>query len=482
MNMLKHLLEKNKGTVFHWIAVEFLAEDEITYDRDSFTKWYQILTAGQVFSTQRKIDEFMDSWTLQFGYPIVDAYRYGHIVRVTQSVCPVSKNTEKNQTFIVPINMVTERSAYREINFTAPMKWLIPPSDQTLFNISGVSKWFIINNQRTCYYRIRYDPWNYKLLRYELLRGDLNKISPVTRGQIIDDLMFLAKIGAQIMYDTALEMLEYLHRETHEIPWEMIDFELRQLANLLRFTPAYRKFKRFMLISTMRFYKAAVVGVERPSRIAIEWACFGGLENCKEYTSEAFKRIILEREGYEHLNLMICMGVKSSDKATFRYIKLALLNRLQTMDMELYYKALSCFDNYQQLKESLNMIFRFTSPLGEIMTSQDKVRVVTGMCENSAEGCQALLDFTFQHPKLVYKSMGSIKFKTVLSYLTKSVYNRKHERKLKFIIRYLNITDTDLIWQGMQSKKRWLQDNLTYVTRWLGEYLRDNVPEDFSRV
>lgn len=480
LHMVKHLITGDKSRIFEQLVSEFLYDDKIVFDRDSFTGVYQSVTQNRVFQTQRSIDKFFDSWTLQYGYPIVDAYRIGHLVRITQEVCPVSKNTNPNQTFIIPINLIPETKAYYEVNKTEPILWLVPPRTELIVDVSGLSKWFIINNQRASYFRVRYDEWNYKLLRFELLRGDLKKFSPVTRGQILDDVLFFAKIGAHLMYDTALEMVEYLRRESNELPWEMAHFELKQLTNLLRFTPAFPKFKMFMMITSRRFYKLSVELARRPSKFAIEWACFAGLDRCKAYTFEGFKKIITGRESYDHLFEMICQGVKSSDRATFRFIKLALLNRLESMDMELYLKALSCVENYKHLKESLNLIFRRTSAIAATMTRADKVRVVTGMCENSAEGCQAIMDFIFQQPKLVYRSLGRSEFKTVLSYLTKSIYRREHQRRLQLIVSYLNITDTDLIWLGMRSKRLWLRDNLTYVTRWLGEYLRDIKIEDYN--
>lgn len=480
MNMIKHLIVGEKGEVFDRIVGEFLAHDKVVFDRKDFTSAYQNLTQQKVFRSQKTIDQFFDSWTFQFGYPIVYVQRIGPLVRFTQSVCPVSKNTDPGQLFIIPINLIPETKSYYEVNKTEPTMWMVPPAKELIVELSGLAKWLVINNQRASYFRVRYDEWNYKLLRYELLRGDLKKIAPVTRGQILDDVLFFVKIGERVLYDTALEMVEYLKRETDELVWEIVDFELKHLTHLLRFTPAYKKFQLFMLINSRKFYKAKVEQASRPSKYAIEWACFAGLEECHRYTYEAFKTILTRRESFEHLYEMICWGVKSSDRATFRYIKLALLNRLESMDTEIFFKALSCLDNYKQLKESLNMIFRRTSAISVKMTRADKLRVVTGMCENSAEGCQAVLDFTFWHPKLVYRGLGGSMFKTLLSYLTKSIYKRDQQRRLRLIIMYLKIPDTELIWQGMQSKRLWLKDNLTVVIRWLTSYLRDIKQDDFN--
>lgn len=482
MNMLKHLIKDRKGQTFDKLVARFLSHKKMVYDRDSFTKDYRILTGNKVFQSQRKIDSFFDSWTLQYGYPIVHAMRLGNFIRLTQDVCPVSMNTRLHQTFVIPINFVAENSAYADINKTEPRLWLNPPQTEHIFEFRGLSKWFIINNQRASYFRVMYDMGNYHLIRFELLRGDLNKISPVTRGQTVDDLLFLAKIGYHpvVTYKLALDMLEYLHRETNELVWEMADHELKELSILLRYTPAYEIFKYFMLMTSRRFYKHKVQKSKHPSKFALEWACFGGLDKCQKHTYGAFRQVIEQRESFEHLYEIICLGAKYSDRQIFKFIKVSMLSRLETQDMEIYLKALSCLENYSQLKESLNMIFRKTSAVEAIMTRSDKVRVVTGMCENSPEGCQAILDFTFQHPILVFKSLGLTQFKILLSYLMKSMYRKKQQRKLRLIVLYFNITDTDVIWLGMQSKRAWLSDNLSVVSRWLGEFIRYVKAEDYD--
>lgn len=478
MHMLKHLISGVKHEVFDEIVAEFFSYPSIEYDRESFTDAIRAVTLNEVFRSQETINAFFDSWTLQYGYPIVDVIRDAHLLTVVQQVCPVSRNAIHNQMFIIPINVLPESVAIFDINDTQPYIWLRKKTDT--FEVSNIGKWFVINNQRASYFRVRYDEWNYNLLRFELLRGNLRKFSPVTRGQILDDVLFFAKIGARITYKTALDVLEYLHRETDETTWEMVSYELKELAKLLRFTPAYPYFKHFMQISVLRFYQKGADVLSRISKNALHWACFGELQQCKAATYDAFKKIILHRASYEHLDEIICNGVRSMDTATFRYIKISLLLQLETLDFEMYVNALSCLDNYQQLKESLNMIFRKTSQLAGNMTKFDKVRVLTGMCENSQEGCQAILHFIFQQPKLVLAGLGEDPFKQVLSYLAQSVYQRKHQRRLRLVFMYLNITDTEDIWAGIQSKRIWLRDNLTIVTRWLQDFSQDRKTPDYS--
>lgn len=478
MHMLKHLIGDSKDAIFYQIVAEFLSNPSEQYDRESFTEAFRTVTGNDVFKSQKTINGFFDSWTMQYGYPIVDVHRESHLLTVVQQVCPVSQNVIQNQTFIIPINVLAESVAIFEVNDTQPYIWLRQKSET--FSVPNMGRWFVINNQRASYFRVRYDDMNYNLLRFELLRGNLRKFSPVTRGQILDDVLFFAKIGARIRYETALGVLEYLHRETDETTWAMVSDELRELALLLRFTPAYPYFKHFMQISVLRFYMKGADELNRLSKYALQWACFGELTQCKAATYNAFKKLILYRASFEHLDEIICYGVRSMDTATFRYIKISLLLQLETLDFEMYVSALSCLDNYQQLKESLNMIFRKTSQLAAIMEPGHKERVLTGMCRNSQEGCQAILNFIFQQPKLVLAGLGEERFKTVLSNIAHSIYQRRHQRRLRLVLMYLNITDTEVIWAAIQSKRTWLMDNLATVTQWLQDFARDRKTPDYS--
>lgn len=477
--MLKHLVESRKGNTFDWVVGEFLSGSDPLYTRNSFTNAFQQVTRETVFANHQSIDDFFDSWTFQYGYPIVEVHRRGHVLYFTQSVCPVSKNVDRDQSFVIPISIIAEPNAEIDINKTHPDIWLTKITEEIAVDIRGLSKWFLINNQRTGYYRVLYEDWNYKLLRFELLRGDLTKISPVSRGQLVDDVLFMAKIG-NVRYDRALEMVEYLKLETEETPWEMASFELHELNYYLRYTPAYAMFKHFMKVISRRFYKVRVEDSLEWSVLAMQWACFGQLQRCREFTYTTFLGIIKNRESYDHLYEIICNGVKSSDYQTFIYIKLSLLNRLQSLDQELYLHALSCFENRGQLKESLNLIFRGTSLIAASLTPAGKFRVVSGMCARTEEGAQAVLDFSFQHPSLVLRGLGHQFFHDMLLHLSKSIYKRRHQRQLRAILAHLGITNTEDIFTHMQWKRKWIELHLTYVTKLLADYSDVEVLEDYE--
>lgn len=472
MNMLKHLIVTDKSSTFNMIVSQFLADEKVLYNRSHFIQAYQNVTENKVFSNAVDINLFFDGWTLQGGYPIVKVTRSGNFLNFSQDKLPWFRDS---QPFMIPINIVIEPNAQKDINKTHPDFWLTSQDDTRSYPIPGLSKWYVVNNQRTGYYRVFYDSMNYKFLRFELVRGSMRKISAVTRGQILDDAMFLATCGV-VSYKTALELLEYLKHETEELPWMIASHELKSLDYKLRFTPAYTLFQNFMLKVSRKFYRRRVEDAVQISPEALHWACFGGLQHCLEYTNKLFKAFLQKRTSFEHLDKIICEGVRLADDDTFLYIKLSLNNEYRGMEQDLYVTALVCSKGYNYQTEALNILMRRTSLVASWITPTEKSRHVKKMCETTQMGALAVLDFLFTHPTLVLANLGESELISVLQRLAMSLYKRGHERKVRLIVMYLGLKDTKDIYRQILGKRMWCNKNYLVVSKVLGHF--DEIGDD----
>jgi aminopeptidase N len=94
------------------------------------------------------------------------------------------------------------------------------------------------------YYRVNYDARNWGLLATYLLRSPpQDMLSAVTRAQLLDDALNLARAGT-LSYEVALNMTRYLAaRESHYVPWKAVFENMRFLDFMLRQTPAYGVFQ-----------------------------------------------------------------------------------------------------------------------------------------------------------------------------------------------------------------------------------------------
>merc|ERR1719219_1183701 len=88
----------------------------------------------------------------------------------------------------------------------------------------------IFNIQETGYYRVN---------------DDHMKIHVVNRAQIIDDAINLARSGL-LSYEIALGVTSYLNKEVEYIPWAAALSGMGYLSQMLKRTPAYGSYKKYM--------------------------------------------------------------------------------------------------------------------------------------------------------------------------------------------------------------------------------------------
>jgi len=92
---------------------------------------------------------------------------------------------------------------------------------------------------------VNYEESNWNLLaKYlrEVKDSKFELINAVTRAQLIDDALNLARAG-EINYGTSLNMTLYLEHEKDYIPWHTAAREFDSLDKLLQGTKRYKLFK-----------------------------------------------------------------------------------------------------------------------------------------------------------------------------------------------------------------------------------------------
>ena len=117
--------------------------------------------------------------------------------------------------------------------------------EKKIQNLPDQNNWIIFNIQLAGLYKVKYDEQNYKLLVETLNSEDYNTINVINRAQLIDDAMDLAWVGRQD-YGIALDMINYLKRESEYIPWKAALDNLRIVNRLLLRSPLYGVFKAYM--------------------------------------------------------------------------------------------------------------------------------------------------------------------------------------------------------------------------------------------
>lgn len=205
-----------------------------------------------VLSKNVTVNQIMDTWTLQTGFPVVTIIRDYKMGRtqlsqerfMLQNITTVVTNGEP--LWWIPITYTTE--TLKNFQNTKPSYWMSgEQSSLTLTDIPATNdQWIIFNLQETGYYRVNYDDKNWQLIIKHLNSTNFKDISTINRGQLIDDALNLARAG-RLNYTTALDVTSYLERETEYVPWKSALTALSYLDNMLNKRLGYDQFRVYIL-------------------------------------------------------------------------------------------------------------------------------------------------------------------------------------------------------------------------------------------
>lgn len=213
------------------------------------------VTPGSFLPTNVSVTQVMDSWTLQDGYPVLTVTRNYNDGSATVSQARfVLDNSSSDTLWYIPVSYTTQEETKDGISIsrkTFPRIWLKQEPTITILNLTqpkSFDQWVLFNIQATGYYRVNYDNRNWQLLADHLLHSPLqNELPPVTRAQLLDDALNLAR-GGILGYDVALNMTRYLAtKEMDYVPWKSFHEHLRFLNLMLRQTTAYGYFQDYVL-------------------------------------------------------------------------------------------------------------------------------------------------------------------------------------------------------------------------------------------
>ncbi|KAG7281568.1 hypothetical protein CRUP_007602, partial [Coryphaenoides rupestris] len=132
------------------------------------------------------IAEMMNTWTTQIGYPVVTINTMNGAVYQKQFT--LDPSTESGREWIIPVRV---RSAIAASQILILLKADSPERMEEFRSTDG--EWILANINASGYYRVNYDPENWRRLMDELERN-LDAIPLMSRGQLIDDAFNLASL------------------------------------------------------------------------------------------------------------------------------------------------------------------------------------------------------------------------------------------------------------------------------------------------
>lgn len=243
--------------------------------------------------------EFMNSWTKQAGYPLVNVTRYcdkNEIVfkqKLYSNSEPYAKTL--SQLWVIPITFTTLSEPVDHWK-TTPRAWLTSDSLNINFKLK-CSDPLYVNIMGIGYYRVNYDRNNWKLLGRSL-RKERKTLPPQMKAQILDDALNLARTG-HLDYGTAFNLTTYLKDgEESKLVWDAVLGNLEYLDMYLYGTKLYGKFQDYMLKLVSRELASHNYAIDEPKNEMeallvenlLKLECHAESPRCISWAQEQFKK------------------------------------------------------------------------------------------------------------------------------------------------------------------------------------------------
>uniref|UniRef100_A0A673IE12 Aminopeptidase n=1 Tax=Sinocyclocheilus rhinocerous TaxID=307959 RepID=A0A673IE12_9TELE len=210
INEVFDTISYSKGASVLRMLSDFLTETVFTQGLQTYLDNFKFSNTavngtGTGTSLPKSVQEIMDRWVLQMGFPVVTINTTtGQITQEHFLLDPESKPDRPSE--FKYVKKYFERKKKSLLFFTKRK-----PRGQ-------IFHWVLANINVTGYYRVNYDNDNWQRL-LNVLQNSRQSIPVINRAQLIDDAFNLAKAGI-IETTLALRTTLFLNSETEYMPWE----------------------------------------------------------------------------------------------------------------------------------------------------------------------------------------------------------------------------------------------------------------------
>ncbi|RVE74835.1 hypothetical protein OJAV_G00026200 [Oryzias javanicus] len=244
----------------------------------------------------RPVEEIMNRWTLQMGFPLITIdTRTGNVTQkqyLSNPECVVDRPSEFNYSWIVPITWM--KNGKEE-----PKYWLLTKEDTNTDMALGSSDWLVANINLTGFFRVNYDVENWERI-INKLNSRHQDIPLISRAQIIDDAFNLAELG-MVNMTLALRTTSYLDKEIEYVPWRRANSHLKKFFDILGPRGIYGPLQAYLrkkVTPLFQHYSELTLNwTESPRRqsdlynqmIVINLACRLEVKDCTQLTTTWFR-------------------------------------------------------------------------------------------------------------------------------------------------------------------------------------------------
>uniref|UniRef100_A0A182PNX7 Aminopeptidase N n=1 Tax=Anopheles epiroticus TaxID=199890 RepID=A0A182PNX7_9DIPT len=358
---------------------------------DLFESLQAVVTEDVKLPLSFDVATLMSSWIFQSGYPLVTVTLQNDELTFKQEhFLDRGSTTTSDRTWWIPITY----SVQSDGTVQPTQFWMPQGTTQLSVVVENLSDNFIlVNPHQTGYYRVNYDE-NLWMRLITALTSDPSAVSPVSRGQLMDDcfkLYYSGRVDANILYS----LLSYVESEIDAIPWTvaLANDNLGVLQGALVVEPlAYDAFSRFAsalmanVFSSVGFDALPTDAHETQQlrSIVIEWSCRLGLRECR---TEALTRMLNDFSGSAPLPSYLkysvyCGGATIASPSELETLWLRLQSVTSLGERIDIIEALACSENEQFLDSFLDTVL--TNP-----TPGEWEIILTAVYQKSSAGYEA---------------------------------------------------------------------------------------------
>lgn len=251
------------------------------------------------------VRDLFGSWSNQKGFPLVTLKRNedGSITLYQAKYSAYKTDETDKSSWWIPYNLASAQNP--TFDKTSPSGWMARgeltksiKSDESDTKW-GNTDWVILNRQQTGYYRVQYDDKNYELIFKELTDGDVNRIHPINRAQIIDDLHEFV-LRERVSAKHLCSALNYLSKEMSYAPWQAASKTIEDWNHNLQASKKLKTFQSLIGKMVTPYFEYLTINeaddepiLNKLARnIAINLACEYGVTKCLKETYNNFKKMI----------------------------------------------------------------------------------------------------------------------------------------------------------------------------------------------
>jgi len=307
-------------------------------------------------SSNKDIKTLMEQWTTKSGFPLILVSEENDKIKISQEKFSYNPENNDQSEWIVPIKYNSL------INNTKSKQTHLLETKEDFIQNKNIT---IMNTDSSGFYKTSYSNELFTKIS-NLLTDNINNFSNEERLGLISDYYTLLK-SSKIDPGKYLDLIKTLNKENNPYIWKYICGSLKSIDSKLYNTDLYSKYYSF----ASEIFNNISIDLEwnldkTPSETdqimiatLIDSACYFGIEDLKNKSSQIFKEISFNSNDEIHPNLkrpLLFSVAYNGESNDFDKIWELYLNSNSQEEKSLYLGSLTQFKNIDKIKFLLNQV------------------------------------------------------------------------------------------------------------------------------